>query len=101
MTLTASEIPLRRHGFPVELLLPSEMAAVDRLAAQNGQPGLVLMERAGQAVAQAAVRLIGEHLPRARVAVLCGPGNNGGDGFVAARHLAQRGLEVTIGLLGD
>ncbi|WP_158808394.1 NAD(P)H-hydrate dehydratase [Beijerinckia sp. L45] len=101
MTLTAAEIPLRRQGFPVELLLPSEMAAVDRLAGQIGQSGAVLMERAGQAIAQAAVRLIGEHVPNAHVAVLCGPGNNGGDGFVAARLLAQRGLIVTVGLLGE
>jgi hydroxyethylthiazole kinase-like uncharacterized protein yjeF len=101
MSLPAAEIPHRRQGFPVELLLPSEMAAVDRLAGENGQPGAGLMERAGQAVAQAAARLIGEHLPRARVAILCGPGNNGGDGFVAARLLAQRGLEVSVGLLGD
>jgi hydroxyethylthiazole kinase-like uncharacterized protein yjeF len=98
MTLTLHGIPLKRQGFPVELLLPDEMAEADRLSAQRGDRGLVLMERAGRAVAQAALRLLGEE--RGQIVVFCGPGNNGGDGFVAARVLREYGLEAVVGLLG-
>lgn len=80
-----------------ELLDPSEMARADAFAVQMGTPSLTLMERAGTAVADVVARS-----PLAtRVLVLCGPGNNGGDGFVAARILAQRGFRVRLALLGD
>jgi NAD(P)H-hydrate epimerase len=60
-------------------------------------PGIVLMERAGAAVAEEAVRMA----PSAgRIAILCGPGGNGGDGFIAARLLAERGYRVEVNLLG-
>ena len=62
-----------------------------------GTPGIALMERAGLAVADEAARLAKS---RGRIAVLCGPGGNGGDGFVAARLLALRGYAVELGLLG-
>jgi hydroxyethylthiazole kinase-like uncharacterized protein yjeF len=100
MTLTPPDIPSRRHGFPIDLLTPSEMATVDRLAVLHGAAGAALMERAGTAVAQAASRLLGDTHEGARAVVLCGPGNNGGDGFVAARVLAARGLDVVVFLLG-
>ena len=80
-----------------ELLTTQEMARADSLAEQAGTPTLVLMERAGRAVADAAVKLtpVG-----GMILVVCGPGNNGGDGFVAARVLAGRGYPVSLILLG-
>ncbi|MBB5572526.1 MULTISPECIES: NAD(P)H-hydrate dehydratase [Rhizobium] len=80
------------------LLSPEDMAAVDQAAAASGIDSYGLMERAGQAVAASALR----HFPEAlRFIVLCGPGNNGGDGYVAARALRQTGAEVRVFHLGD
>jgi ADP-dependent NAD(P)H-hydrate dehydratase / NAD(P)H-hydrate epimerase len=80
-----------------ELLTPAEMSEADRFAIAAGTPGIALMERAGLAVADEATRLAKS---RGRIVVLCGPGGNGGDGFVAARLLARRGYAVDLGLLG-
>ena len=70
----------------MKLLTAAEMASMDRQATeQYAIPSLVLMENAGRAVATAATDAGG--LRGRKVAVFCGKGNNGGDGFVAARHL--------------
>jgi len=81
----------------IEILSNAEMAEADRLTIAGGVAGLALMENAGKAVAQA---VSARQSPGGRVVVLAGPGNNGGDGFVAARLLAERGHAVTILLVG-
>ena len=79
------------------LLSTREMYQADRLTIDGGVPGLALMEAAGLAV----VREISNTWPEpGSVAILAGPGNNGGDGFVVARHLKDRGWLVRLGLLG-
>lgn len=79
------------------LLSNGEAAAADRLAAETGTPTVQLMEKAGRAVAEAAQGLLPEG---GTVLVACGPGNNGGDGYVAARVLAGRGYAVRVAALG-
>jgi hydroxyethylthiazole kinase-like uncharacterized protein yjeF len=81
----------------IELLTTAEMAQADRLTIAAGTPGIELMENAGRAVADAA----GSLSQGKRVAVVAGPGNNGGDGFVAARHLAERGYAVKVSLISE
>lgn len=82
----------------IELLTNAEMAEADRQTIASGTPGMTLMENAGRAVADAVAL---RHPPASRIAVVAGPGNNGGDGFIAARHLAQAGHSVSVLLVGD
>ena len=77
-----------KPGTMIELLTNAEMAEADRRTIAGGVPGIRLMERAGEAIADA-VRA--RFRVGSRVVVVAGPGNNGGDGFVAARLLAERG----------
>src|SRR5499427_912903 len=82
----------------LELLTTAEMAEADRRTIAGGVAGIALMENAGRAVADA---VAARHPPGPRVAVVAGPGNNGGDGFVAARILAERGYQVRILFVGN
>jgi ADP-dependent NAD(P)H-hydrate dehydratase / NAD(P)H-hydrate epimerase len=83
-------------GGDSRLMTIAEMTAADAAAVAAGIPGITLMENAGAAVARA---IAARFAPRPTL-VVCGPGNNGGDGFVAARHLAAGGWPVRLALLG-
>ncbi len=80
-----------------ELLTAAEMGEADRRTIAAGTPGIALMEAAGAAVADGAAALA----PHGPVLVIAGPGNNGGDGFVAGRRLRALGRSVTLMLCGD
>ncbi|MFL6799328.1 MAG: NAD(P)H-hydrate dehydratase [Xanthobacteraceae bacterium] len=82
----------------MELLTTAEMAQADRLAVASGIPAMSLMGAAGEAVANSVAR---RHPSGTRVTVVAGAGNNGGDGFVAARRLAERRFRVRVLLVGD
>lgn len=81
----------------MEVLTTSEMERADRLTIAAGTPGFALMLSAGQAVADAAMDLVEE----GPILVVAGPGNNGGDGFVAAADLAAKGREVSVILMSE
>jgi NAD(P)H-hydrate epimerase len=85
----------------MQVLNTQQMREADRRTIDEiGLPSIVLMENAGRQ-AVAAMEAAFDDLPTSHVAVLCGRGNNGGDGFVVARTLAQRGVEATVFLLGS
>jgi ADP-dependent NAD(P)H-hydrate dehydratase / NAD(P)H-hydrate epimerase len=81
----------------LELLTNAEMGEADRRTIAGGLSGPALMEAAGAAVARA---VMARHPPGSMVAVVAGAGNNGGDGFVAARHLEMAGYRVSVFLIG-
>ncbi|MBO0752720.1 MAG: NAD(P)H-hydrate dehydratase [Bradyrhizobiaceae bacterium] len=80
-----------------ELLTNTEMGEADRRTIAGGVSGATLMEAAGAAVARS---VMARHPPGSKIAVVAGTGNNGGDGFVAARHLDQAGYRTCIYLVG-
>lgn len=111
---------------PLEILTNEQMAEADKLAVAMGVPSPTLMENAGRAVADEVEKMVdapitvpsrtadNRQAPDARgqaeawasetaprIVVLCGPGNNGGDGFVAARYLKERGYDVSVYLYGE
>ncbi|MDJ0896218.1 MAG: NAD(P)H-hydrate dehydratase, partial [Alphaproteobacteria bacterium] len=83
------------------LLRVEEMGRADQMTIAAGTPGTTLMENAGAAVARHARETFGSGGRAGRALVLCGPGNNGGDGWVAARHLEEAGWEVQVRTLVD
>ncbi|PYX69575.1 MAG: NAD(P)H-hydrate epimerase [Acidobacteria bacterium] len=83
----------------MKIVTAAEMRVIDRVSTEKfGVPSLTLMENAGSAVAEQVLRL---WEPGLRALVICGKGNNGGDGFVVARLLAERKKPVKVVLLTD
>jgi hydroxyethylthiazole kinase-like uncharacterized protein yjeF len=82
------------------VLTPEEMRAADHAAIAAGVPGIDLMEHAAYACAVVALRMLGGSYGK-RVVVVCGKGNNGGDGIACARHLAAKGVRATVFLVGE
>ena len=75
------------------------MKKLDNMAAMSGISTFTLMENAGEVVAREAAKLL-NNLKKTRVAIFCGKGNNGGDGFVVGRKLKESGFSVSVFLLG-
>ena len=83
----------------MKIVTAEEMRAIDRSTSERfGVPSLTLMENAGAAVAE---HVLAHHHAVRRIVVFCGKGNNGGDGFVAARRLHQKGKTIQVILLAD
>jgi ADP-dependent NAD(P)H-hydrate dehydratase / NAD(P)H-hydrate epimerase len=84
----------------IPVVTAAQMRALDRATIDDvGLPAITLMETAGRAVAEAARRMLGDR--RGHVAVVCGPGNNGGDGFVVARVLCDHGHDAVVYLAAE
>jgi len=85
----------------MEYITPGKMREIDRRTQEEfGIPATILMENAGRAVFQNAMEMLSEKQEK-KIIVVCGRGNNGGDGFVAARHLMNNGIDVSIFLVAD
>src|SRR5512141_1258209 len=89
----------------MKIVTARQMAELDRVTIHTyGIPALVLMENAGRSCAERILRILEEKTgapEEASVAVICGKGNNGGDGMVIARHLHNRGVYVEVFLLAE
>jgi len=85
-------------GVKSEAITAEKMAEIDKKAVEFGIPRLLLMENAGGAVARTIMEKFNHGL---KIIVFAGTGNNGGDGFVAARHLANKGAKVNVFLIGN
>lgn len=80
------------------MLTVKQARAFDKFAQEKlGIPSIVLMENAGRSAAEVVLKMLGK---KKKVVVVCGVGNNGGDGFVAARHLANAGVNVQVFVVG-
>src|SRR5215472_17124695 len=91
--------PPHENGFAMKIVTAAEMREIDRATSEKfGVPSLALMENAGAAVAD---HVSAFQRGNERIVVLCGNGNNGGDGFVAARLLHEKGRSVQVILLAD
>jgi NAD(P)H-hydrate epimerase len=102
--MTLDELGLRwERSMSASPIGAEAMKGADRRAQAMGVPGVVLMEHAGCAVAAAvkAIAVQTERWDRGPIVVLCGPGNNGGDGFVTARHLSRLGARVVVVLVAS
>jgi NAD(P)H-hydrate epimerase len=85
----------------MEYITPEKMREIDRRTQEEFDiPATILMENAGRAVFQTAMEMLCEKQEK-KVTVVCGRGNNGGDGFVAARHLMNNGIDMSIFLVAD
>jgi NAD(P)H-hydrate epimerase len=84
-------------GVDVPAVTADQMREVDRIATTETGPGLLqMMENAGRSLASLAIELMGPHWKASKVMVLAGGGGNGGGGICAGRHLANRGVPVTL-----
>src|SRR4030095_11290151 len=100
LTLTVADICSGMYHTGMRILNAAQMREADRFTIEEiGIPSLVLMENAGRQVV-AAIEAAFESRLDGRVAVLCGRGNNGGDGFVVARTLLQRGIDTSVFVIG-
>jgi len=95
---------LRNPNSPLKKDRPmtrEQVRGVDRWAIEDiGVPGVVLMENAGRNCAEIIMEKLADRAP-AKVCIFCGTGNNGGDGYVVARHLINNGFEVKVIICGD
>lgn len=81
----------------IKILTPEEMRLADRLTVEKiGISSAVLMENAGKCLAEEVIKRLGDRIFKSKIAVLCGKGNNGGDGFVAARYLKEKAQEIEV-----
>ena len=86
----------------IPVLSRDQIRAFDARAIKGGVPSLVLMENAGRNATDVLEReMLGGSARGKRIAIVCGTGNNGGDGLVIARHLRARGGNVTVTVIGD
>ncbi len=86
----------------IRVVTAAQMRDLDtRTTADFGIPSMILMENAGRAVFEAALDMLDGNLGKKKILIACGPGNNGGDGFVAARYLLKAGADPSIVYYGD
>ncbi|MFQ5650099.1 MAG: NAD(P)H-hydrate dehydratase [bacterium] len=101
IALDNSAMSTANHNLSDLVFTAREMAEVDRTTIEDiGIPGMVLMEHAGLKVVSVILDVLGDSEGK-KIVVVCGKGNNGGDGYVVARHLLNRGAQVKVVLVAD